>query len=313
MKHTDHIHNHNYVSHDDRVKNNERRTFFVVILTLVTMFFEVGFGYWTKSMALLADGWHMASHAGALGISLIAYRYAKHDRLVEKFSFGTGKFIPLGGYTSALFLGVVAIFMIIESVERLLNPLEINFNIAIYVSIIGLVVNIASALLLWDFHDHDDHHASDHVHDHNHQSALVHVITDALTSVLAIFALFLGKYFGWSWADPVMGIIGAIVIMKWAMKLIKNTAWELLDGNSLLIEKSDIESLFISEEGVIISDIHVWRIAPNAHACELMICSSQSRGSDYYREIVLSNFDISHLVIEERVCNGHIDEISSPV
>ncbi len=305
MSHTSHSHDHDFVMKDSKIGSNEKRTIFVVILTFVTMVIEVSFGYITGSMALLADGWHMASHVGALGISVIAYRLARSRRLNDKFTFGAGKFIPLGGYTSALMLGFVAIFMGIESVTRFLNPTQIEFSTAIGVSVLGLIVNLASALLLWNSHDHHHHdHANskEHVHDHNHRSALVHVIADAFTSVLAIIALVCGKYFGWNWADPVMGIVGSIVILKWAFGLCKATVWELLDGNSKSIKKDEIRDLFSEEQGVEITDLHVWRIAPNAHACEIMVFNNSPKGTDYYRQKILEHFSIEHIIIEEKLC-----------
>jgi len=306
MSHKTHKHNHDYVIQDSKIGANEKKTMFVVGLTFITMIFEITYGYITGSMALLADGWHMASHVGALGISLVVYRLARSKRLNQKFSFGAGKLIPLGGYTSALMLGLVAIFMGVESIERFLNPTKIDFSIAIWVSIVGLIVNLLSALLLKDSHDHgDDHHHhnhDDHVHDHNHQSALVHVIADAFTSVLAIVALVSGKYFGWNWADPIMGIVGSIVILKWAYGLCKATVWELLDGNSKLIKEDDIKNLFSEDKNIEITDLHIWRIAPNAHACEVMIFNNDLKGSEFYRTRILDKFNIEHLIVEERIC-----------
>ncbi len=310
MSHASHTHTHDYVIQDDKIGSNEKRTIFVVLLTFVTMIVEVYFGYITGSMALLADGWHMASHVGALGISVIAYKLARSEKLNSKFTFGAGKFIPLGGYTSALMLGLVAIFMGVESFHRFLNPEQINFTTAIGVSILGLIVNLVSALLLSGDHDHHHghdhshkhHHHDDHVHDHNHKSALVHVIADAFTSVLAIVALVLGKYYGWTWADPVMGIVGSLVILKWAYGLCKATVWELLDGNSKLIDADAIKSLFTEDKEVEVTDLHIWRIAPSAHACEVVIYNNSLKGSEYYRDIILSKFDIEHLIIEERTC-----------
>ena len=350
MSNSNPTHDHDYVSRDSKIGSNEKKTLLVVILTFITMIFEVTFGYITGSMALLADGWHMASHVGALGISLIVYKLARSKKFNQKLSFGSGKLIPLGGYTSALMLGLVAVFMGIESINRFLNPLQIDFSVAIWVAVAGLIVNLVSALLLKDshHHDHDDHvrhdarrthahhdehahhdhshhdehdkhvhhdhphhddHAHDHdshndhnehVHDHNHQSALVHVIADAFTSVLAIVALVLGKYYGWNWADPIMGIVGAIVILKWAYGLCKATLWELLDGNSKLIKKDDIKKLFSNDADIEITDLHIWRIAPNAHACELMVYNKSLKGSEYYRTKILDKFEIEHLIIEEK-------------
>lgn len=312
MSKLNHFHDHDYVSRDSKIGSNEKKTLLVVILTFITMIFEVTFGYITGSMALLADGWHMASHVGALGISLVVYKLARSKELNQKFSFGSGKLIPLGGYTSALMLGLVAIFMGIESIHRFLNPLQIDFTVAIWVAVVGLIVNLVSALLLKDshhhdhddhqdaHHEHDDHNDHVHVHDHNHESALVHVIADAFTSVLAIVALVLGKYYGWNWADPIMGVVGAIVILKWAYGLCKATLWELLDGNSKLIRKEEIKKLFSYDSDIEITDLHIWRIAPNAHSCELVIYNKILKGSDYYRNKILAKFEIEHIIIEER-------------
>jgi len=305
MKHDTHIHKHDYIIRDEKISSNEKKTLFVVILTFITMIVEISYGHITSSMALLADGWHMASHVGALGLSVMTYRLARSEKINAHFTFGAGKFIPLGGYTSALMLALVAVFMAVESFERFLHPESINFSTAIIVSIIGLVINILSALLLWDHsHDHHSHNDHDHVHDHNHQSAFIHVLADALTSVLAIIALVLGKQFQWVWADPLIGILGSIVILKWAYGLCKSTGRELLDAKSSLITESDLFQLFHEQgEEIKITDLHVWRIAPNAHACELVICTSNLKGSDYYRAAISKKFLIEHLVIEERICD----------
>ncbi len=305
MSHQSHSHDHNYLLEDKRISSNEKKTFWVVLLTFFTMIVEVFYGYKTGSMALLADGWHMASHVGALGISLIAYRLARSEALSKKFSFGTGKFVPLGGYTSAIMLGLVAVFMAVESVERFLNPIDISFNSALGVSVIGLVVNLLSAVILWDSHDHGHHHhehADDHVHDHNHKSALIHVIADALTSVTAIIALLAGKYYGWNWADPIMGIVGSLLILKWAYNLCKATMWELLDGHYKGIGKEEFKAIFKELKNFEITDLHLWRIAPNAHACEMVVFNNTPVGTEYYRQKILENFDIQHLIVEERSC-----------
>ena len=171
-----------------------------------------------------------------------------------------------------------------------------------------MFVNVLSAVLLWDSHDHHhhdhshDHHHEDHVHDHNHKSALIHVIADAFTSVLAIVALFLGKYFGWNWADPVMGIVGSLVILKWAYGLCKATVWELLDGNSKVIKEESIRDIFKDDSDVEITDLHIWRIAPSAHACEVMVYNNNPKGSEFYREKIQNSFNIEHLIVEERTC-----------
>lgn len=299
------VHEHDYLLQDEKISSNEKKTIIVVLLTFVTMIVEVVYGHITGSMALLADGWHMGSHVGALGISVMAYRMARSSKFKNSFNFGTGKFVPLGGYTSAMLLGLVAFLMIIESVQRLMYPNTIQFSTAIGVAVVGLVVNIISALILKDDHHHhheeEDHHDHEHdeqIHDHNHHSALVHVIADALTSVLAIIALLLGQWKNWQWADPLMGIVGAVVILKWAFQLCKVTGWELLDGHSKAISKKSITDLF-SNDGIKIIDLHIWRIAPSAHACELIVQSKPLKGAAFYRERILDAVMIEHLIIEE--------------
>ena len=296
-------HDHDYIAKDETIQSNEKKILWVIGLTLITMIAEIIFGHITGSMALLADGWHMGSHVGALGISWLAYRLARSSKMKENFSFGTGKFVPLAGYTSALLLGVVAILMVIESIERLMNPTQIDFMMAIFVAVIGLIVNLVSALILKDSHTHEDHeedHDHHHTHDHNHESALMHVIADAFTSVLAITALLFGRYLGLNWADPIMGIVGAIVILKWGYGLCKNTAWELLDGHAKGVSTEKIKKLLETLEGVKLLDLHVWRLAPNAHACEIIIGTKELKGSDFYRVKIQDIVQIEHLVIEER-------------
>ncbi len=303
MSHQDHKHDHNYLLDDETIAHNERRTFFVVVLTAVMMVVEVVAGYMTSSMALLADGWHMASHAGALTISLFAYKLAKSGKLNQKFSFGAGKFIPLGGYTSAIALALIAVLMGFSSAERLFSPVPIRFNEAIFIAVVGLVVNIVCALLLTEKH-HRHHHEGDHAnhtHDHNLKSAYVHILADALTSVFAILALVFGKFYNAIWLDPLMGIVGAIVILRWAYLLCRETAWELLDGHAKTINREKIKSL-IETEGAEVSDLHIWRIAPNAHACEMVVTSHAPKGTTFYRELVSQKFSFEHLIIEERRC-----------
>lgn len=297
MGHLNHEHDHNYLLDDHTISKNERKTLFVVLLTSITMVVEVAAGYLTSSMALLADGWHMASHAGALTISLVAYKLAKSGTLNKRFSFGAGKFIPLGGYTSAIVLALIAALMAFQSMDRLFNPVAIRFNEAIYVAIAGLVVNVVSAFILFD----DHHHHDGHTHDHNLKSAYVHVIADALTSVLAIVALIAGKLYNAVWLDPLMGIVGSAVILRWAYLLCKETAWELLDGHAKAFDQNEIRAQ-IEKEGVEVSDLHVWRVAPQAHACELVVITPEKKGTEYYRSLIAEMFQFSHLIIEEREC-----------
>lgn len=288
---------HDFVADDPHLKGNERRTLLVVVLTAATMIIEIVAGHLTGSMALLADGWHMASHAAALFISYVTYRLAQSTSAHQRFTFGTGKFIPLGGYTSALLLGGIALLMIVESIERLRMPVEINFNEAIFVAIFGLAINLASAAILYHEHHHDHDHG--HAHDHNLMSAYMHVLADALTSLLAIGALLAGKYFHIVRLDAMVGIIGAAVILKWAYGLCKATAWELLDGHAKTVDQDELRQL-LESKGITVADLHVWRIAPRATACEIVVSSGRRQGHEYYRNLLLGRFDIAHLVVEER-------------
>ncbi|ASY46586.1 cation transporter (plasmid) [Sphingobium xenophagum] len=257
---------------------NARRTLWVVLLTAVMMVAEVFAGYWTGSMALLADGFHMATHAGALGVAALAYAYARRHASDRRFSFGTGKVGELAGFASALVLAVIAIGIGVESMLRMLQPVTVAFGEATIIAIAGLGVNLASAALLAGSHSHDHGHGhghghGDHHHDHdggrdqdnNLRAAYVHVLADALTSVLAITALLAGRYLGWVWLDPVMGIVGAIVIARWSVSLMRDTAWMLLDRTDDHVA-DEIRELIETPGDARIADLHVWRIGPDAHA-----------------------------------------------
>ena len=260
---------------------NESRTLVVVLLTTITMIVEIVAGYWTGSMALLADGWHMGTHTFALGLSYVAYRFAHYYEESGRFSFGTGKMGVLAGYTSALFLGSAAIWMISESIGRIINPVSIAYSEAIGITFIGLVVNLASVLILnsskSDHHhqSHDDNNAHHH-HDHNYRAAYLHVIADSLTSFLALIALFSGRYFGWTFLDPMMGIVGGILICRWAYTLLKSTSSILLDGEKGEEIRNQIYDLIESDEDSRIIDLHIWHIGSNEIACIASIFTSQN-------------------------------------
>ena len=251
---------------------NARKTLWVVALTATTMVVEIVFGWLTGSMALLADGFHMATHAGALAVAAVAYGYAQRHARNPRYTFGTGKVGDLSGFASALLLGVTALFIAVESVLRFFDPVRVQFGEATLVAVIGLIINLISAMLLGHDHGHDHGHAHDHdQHDHKHghadnnlRAAYVHVLTDALTSVLAIVALLAGRYMGWWWLDPAVGILGAIVIARWAWGLMKDTAAILLDTAEPGL-MARIRGL-AEAEGAVIRDLHVWRIGPHAHA-----------------------------------------------
>jgi cation diffusion facilitator family transporter len=293
-----HAHEHVFLgaSHEE----NARRTLWVVLLTLVMMVAEIAAGYLTGSMALLADGFHMATHAGALGIAAAAYAYAKRHARSPRFSFGTGKVGDLGGFASALILALVSLGIAVESVMRLLEPAEVQFGTATLIAIVGLVVNIVSALLLGHghrhSHDHEHHHPG---HDNNLRSAYVHVLADALTSVLAIAALLAGRYLGWVWLDPVMGIVGAIVIARWAWSLMKVTAGVLLDQTDEHVA-AEIRELVEQAGDARITDLHVWRVGPEAHAAIVSVIGQATTDAEGIRERLKPVHEVSHLTVEFR-------------
>lgn len=294
-------HTHDFVSHNHK---GEKRTFYVLVLTLVTMIVEISAGTLFGSMALLADGWHMGTHAAAFCITLFAYRYAKQHANSKRFSFGTGKVSVLGGFTSAIALGMVALMMMVESVHRLFNPESIQFNEAILVAVIGLVVNLASMLLLQDqhHHGHDHHHGEqrghhhEHPHDHNLAAAYFHVLADTLTSLLAIIALTIGKFYGWIWLDAVMGIVGALVIGKWTLGLMKQTAPVLLDESIDKQYQTDIKTVLEPYAEVV--DLHVWKISGHHYSAAIAIRNHSDKTLSEFKQL-LSKFDkIHHLTLE---------------
>ena len=299
MNSINHTHEHVFLgsAHDE----NARRTLWVVALTVVMMVGEITAGYLTGSMALLVDGFHMATHAGALGIAALAYAYAKRHASSQRYSFGTGKVGDLGGFASALILGMVSLGIGVESVMRLLQPTEVQFGTATLIAIAGLIVNIVSALLLGHGHDHDDH-GHEHAHhgnDNNLKSAYVHVLADALTSVLAIAALLAGRYLGWVWLDPAMGIVGAIVIARWAWTLMGATAGVLLDQTDVHVAE-EIRELVEKPGDATITDLHVWRVGPQAHAAIVSVLGEATANAENIRERLKPVHEVSHLTVEFR-------------
>jgi cation diffusion facilitator family transporter len=280
----------------------ERNTLRVVVLTAVMMVVEIICGMWFNSMALLADGWHMGTHALALGISALAYIYARRFAHDARFAFGTWKIEVLGGYTSAILLALVALVMAYESVARLLRPTAIQFDEAIVVAVIGLVVNLICAGLLNSgsgHHHHDEHHAHDHHHDLNLRSAYLHVIADASTSVLAILALLGGKFWGANWLDPLMGVVGSVLVAVWSYGLIRDTARALLDAemNTPLVQ----EIQHTIEQGgwhAQIRDLHVWRVGNGKYACILAIATASDVSVDEVRRHLGAHPALAHVSVE---------------
>jgi len=323
--HTDGTHTHVFLGSDH--ERNERRVWMVIALTTVMMVVEIAAGQWFGSMALTADGWHMSTHAGAMLISALAYLYARKHAHDPRFTFGTGKFGDLAGFASAVVLGVVALLIAWESALRFVSPVEIDFNQAIIVAVIGLIVNIVSALLLKDDHHHHGHHQGHHGdddnHDHGHDShahhhddhahgshahhqsrdnnlraAYLHVVADALTSVLAIVALILGKWNGWTFLDPTMGIVGGIIIARWSWSLLRSTGAVLVDA------MPQQRPLLAKIRGAVdtgnenITDLHVWQVGPGHHAAIVSLSTTGETSVAAYREKLLEIEELSHVTIE---------------
>lgn len=333
--------------------DGEKNTRYVLYLTVITMVAEIVAGTIYGSMALLADGWHMGTHAAAFMITLFAYSYARKHANDPAFAFGTGKVSVLGGYTSAIALGLVALIMLIESGMRLINPENIHFNEAIFVALIGLSVNVLSVFLLKDHHSHDhghshghsqhhahdkhehkahkenhccaghEHHAADHDHDHDHdhphnhshghsqahsghdhnlRAAYFHVLADALTSVLAIAALLFGKYMGLTWLDPIMGIVGAIIISRWSWGLIQQTSPILLDGGVNISLQRKVREAIEAVPDHQVADLHIWRVSADHHAIMASIVSHSPKEASYFNQLLSQFPELSHITIELHTC-----------
>ncbi|WP_315763507.1 CDF family Co(II)/Ni(II) efflux transporter DmeF [Sphingomonas sp. Y38-1Y] len=280
----------------DAHEANARRTVWVVWLTAVTMVAEIAAGYWTGSMALLADGFHMATHAGALGVAALAYRYARVHARDPSYTFGTGKVGDLAGFASALVLALFAIGIGVESIRRIVEPGTVAFGEATLVAVIGLAVNIASVALLGVGHDHGHGHDHAHAHDNNLRSAYFHVLADALTSVLAIAALLAGAYLGWVWLDSVVGVLGAIVIARWSWGLMVDTSRVLLDRADPGLADT-IRGAVEAPGDARIVDLHVWRVGPQAHAVIVEAEGMASAGT--IRARLASVPAIAHLTVAE--------------
>lgn len=295
-------------SHDfgqDRRLPGERRTVVVAAITALTMAVEIAAGLAFGSMALLADGLHMGSHAAALGISVFAYVYARRHARDPRFNFGTGKVNALGGFTGAVLLALIAVFMAWESAARLLSPVSIAFDKAILVAVVGLLVNGASVAILGrgDGHSHDHHHGHDrdhhhHHHDHNLRSAYLHVLADALTSVFAILALLSGKYLGWNWMDPVMGVIGAVMVAVWSRGLLLATARVLLDMRVSDELQERLREHLEADPDTRVTDLHVWEVGPGRHAAVASIAAAVPRPAAHYHALIPPELGIVHATIE---------------
>jgi cation diffusion facilitator family transporter len=285
---------------------NERRTWAVVGLTAAMMVAEIAGGMIFGSMALLADGWHMSTHAGALAIAAGAYRYARRHARDPRFAFGTGKLGDLAGFASAIVLAVVSVGIGIESVLRLFHPVAIHYGEASAIAVAGLAVNLASAWLLWDDHHHDHHHDDHdhhHHHDHNLRAAYWHVVADALTSILAIAGLLAAWWQGWTWLDPAIGILGALLIARWSWQLIRASGAVLLDAApNEALERAIRERLERGEDRI--ADLHVWRLGPGHHGAIVSLVSHAPEPVEAYKARLDDVPHLSHVTVEVHRCDG---------
>ncbi len=284
-------------------------------LTIVMMVVEIAGGWWYNSMAVLADGWHMSSHALALGLSAFAYSFARRQSRNRAYAFGTWKIEVLGGYTSALLLFGVVALMIWQSVERLLSPMPIRFPEAIAIAIVGLVVNLVCAWWLRGTHAHGTEHAHDHGHGHGHghddharshddmnaRSAYVHVLADAATSVLAIVALAGGMFLGLTWLDPVMGLVGAALVSVWAWGLLRDSGRILLDAEMDAPVVGEVrQAIAQSSVPATVTDLHVWRVGREKYAVVIGIDTPTDADAGYFRNLLLEHEELTHVTVEVR-------------
>lgn len=299
----------------ERVRSAERRTWIVVAITLAMMAIEITSGVIYGSIALLADGLHMGSHATALGIAAFAYIYARRHAHDHNFSFGTGKVNALGGFTGAVLLAGFAFYMAFESFNRFIDPVAIVFDKAIAVAVIGLVVNGLSAWILGGDEDHHHHghghehghphhdaHAAHHQTDHNRRAAYFHVLADALTSVLAIVALLAAKYLGWNWMDPAMGIVGAVLVTRWSWGLLRDSGQILLDRQQPKLAQKVKHAIETGGDDKA-SDLHVWSIGPGIYSAIVALVTHTPETPSYYRQQLQSQFpELVHVTVEVEHC-----------
>lgn len=303
--HTEELHRwqHDHTFGQESKRPGESRTLLVIALTAGMMVVEIAAGLAFGSMALLADGLHMASHAAALSIAAIAYVYARRHAADERFSFGAGKVNALAGFTGALLLAVFALVMAWESAVRVFEPVSISFNQAIGVAVVGLVVNGVSVALLGHHHgNHDEEHGHDHHHDHNLRSAYLHVLADALTSLLAIFALLAGKYLGLAWMDPLMGIVGAVLVARWSVGLLRSTSGVLLDRQAPTAIGKSIREAVEEDADNAVTDLHVWSIGPGIYSVIVSVVTSSPRPPEHYKQLIPNRANLVHSTVEVHHC-----------
>ena len=301
-------HDHFFLGSDHQ--RNERKVWLVIALTASMMLVEIVAGTLYGSMALVADGWHMSTHAGAMLIAVLAYRFARRHAGNPRFTFGTGKLGDLAGFASAIVLALIALLIGWESLVRLTQPIHIDFNQAIAVAVVGLGVNLVCAWLLKDDHAHHHHHGHEHHHsndehhapgkgrDNNLRAAYLHVLADALTSVLAIVALLVGRSYGWLWADPAMGVVGALVIARWSWGLIRDSGSVLLDAAA---EGQDVRQEIreaMAPTGSQVTDLHVWQVGPGHFAAIVSLMAREPREPAHYKALLAHIHELSHVTVE---------------
>jgi cation diffusion facilitator family transporter len=305
-------HSHHFT---DDFSKGEKRTRIVIAITGAMMVVEITTGLLSHSMALLADGWHMSTHVTAFLITAIAYSYTRKHAADVRYSFGTAKMGVLGGFASAVVLSVVAFLMAGESVHRIFIPVAIHFNEAIGIGCVALAVNLVCAVLLKEDHHHShSNHAGDgardhdhtHAHDLNLRAAYLHVLADAFTTFLAITALTSGKFFGWTWLDPVVGIVGSGVVFSWAYGLLRDTSGILLDRTPASSDlPEEIRKAIESDGDSVITDLHVWQVGIGKFAAIIAIVAQEPRSADEYRKLLRAHEELVHVTIEAQRCHDH--------
>src|SRR5579862_4423903 len=313
---------HSHVFLGDAHERNERKTWAVISICAAMMVAEIGGGLWFGSVALIADGLHMSTHAGALLIAALAYTYSRRYALDDRLAFGTGKLGDLAAFSSAIVLAIIALLIGYESIERLIEPVPISFNQAIPIAVVGLGVNLLSAYLLRDEHDnhsHHHHHTHDHSHDHdehqheghtaavhidhNLRAAFVHVMADAAVSVLVIIGLVAGSQFGWVWMDPIMGLVATIVILNWSWTLIRSAGAILLDAcPDAALARKIVSRLEQGSDRV--SDLHLWRLGPGHLAAVISVVTHEPRAPALYKKRLTGLVGLSHVTVEVLPCPG---------
>jgi cation diffusion facilitator family transporter len=303
---------HSHIFGQGNIRAGEKRTVIVILITASMMVIEIISGVLFGSMALLADGLHMASHTAALGISAFAYYYARKHSKDERFSFGTGKVNALAGFSSAILLVVFALMMVWESINRFLDPVDIIFNQAIIVAILGLLVNAVSYFILsgrQNLNHSVDKGTHGHDHsDHNLKAASLHVLADALTSIFAIVALLTAKYIGLIWMDPLMGVVGAVLVTRWSIGLVRDTGGILLDRQASMEIQNQIRNSIESYDGNKIADLHIWSIGPDIYNAIVSVVTDFPKQPDHYKKMIPENIGIVHTTIEVHKCDGEIQD-----